>query len=104
MMKVNMSPLRVASVVLFGVASIAMTARAQDLPDGAGKEELQRVCGACHGVDIVTSERKDKEGWGQVVDDMVSRGANGTEAELNKIIDYLTTNFGNKKTAPAEKK
>jgi putative heme-binding domain-containing protein len=36
--------------------------------------------------------------WTRVVNDMVSRGAQGTEDELDNVVTYLRTNFG--KTSP----
>jgi competence ComEA-like helix-hairpin-helix protein len=35
-----------------------------------------------------------EERWGSVVDDMVSRGAVGTDDEIDQAIAYLTANFG----------
>ena len=69
-------------------------ATAQDLPDGKGKDVVEQVCGACHGVDLVSSRRATKEGWGYIVDDMVSRGASATNEQIQTINEYLTKNFG----------
>lgn len=68
------------------------------LPDGKGKQETARICSACHGLETVTTERHDKAGWQNVVDDMVSRGADGTDAELKLVVDYLAKYFGPKST------
>jgi competence protein ComEA len=67
----------------------------KDLPDGKGKETTQRICGACHGAEIVLGRKMDKDGWTQLVVSMVQRGAQGTDDEFAEIVDYLTTNFGN---------
>lgn len=69
-------------------------ANAQDLPDGKGKDVVENVCGACHGVDLLSSQRATKEGWGYIVDDMVSRGASATNDQIQTIKDYLAKNFG----------
>ena len=37
-----------------------------------------------------------KEGWSDVVDDMVSRGATATHREADEIVAYLAANFGKK--------
>jgi competence protein ComEA len=63
------------------------------LPEGPGKETTQRICGACHGVEIVIGRKMDKEGWTQLVISMVQRGAQGTDDEFSEIVDYLTANF-----------
>lgn len=64
------------------------------LPNGTGKETLNRMCGGCHSLDVVTSQRHDKAGWSSVVEAMVARGATGTNAEVEQVIEYLTAHFG----------
>jgi competence ComEA-like helix-hairpin-helix protein len=78
------------------VAAIVMAAAAQsdDLPDGKGKDVLQRMCSNCHGLDQITANRYSKKYWGSVVDDMVSRGAEGSDDDVNLVIGYLSRNFG----------
>ena len=67
---------------------------AQDLPEGKGKDVLENVCGACHGVDLIAGRRATKEGWGYIVDDMVSRGASATNEQIKTITEYLAKNLG----------
>ncbi|MBZ5623178.1 MAG: helix-hairpin-helix domain-containing protein [Acidobacteriia bacterium] len=69
------------------------TAAGQTLPDGPGKAIVQRMCTPCHGLGSVVRARMTKERWGSVVDDMVSRGAKGTDDEIDQVIDYLAANF-----------
>jgi len=38
--------------------------------------------------------------WSGVVNDMVSRGAQGTSGELESIVNYLSTNFGKGNVSP----
>ena len=64
------------------------------LPDGPGREVTERVCTPCHGLENVVRARMTKERWSAVVDDMVSRGAKATDAEIDQIVDYLAANFG----------
>jgi len=35
-----------------------------------------------------------KDRWGNIVDDMVSRGATGTDEDIDQVINYLAANFG----------
>lgn len=73
---------------------IASVAFAQsELPDGPGKAVFQRMCTGCHELESVVRSRNSRERWGEVVDEMVSRGAQGTDAEIEKLIDYLASNF-----------
>ena len=66
---------------------------AQGLPDGPGKDVVDTQCGSCHGLEQVTAHRDTKEGWGSVVDYMVSRGMATTDDEVKIIIEYLAKNF-----------
>jgi len=84
--------------VLFAISIPALATTvlaAQDnLPDGKGKEVLERMCTNCHGLDQVTANRYAKKFWGSVVDDMVSKGAEGSDDDINAVISYLSRNFG----------
>ncbi len=74
------------------LVAMGMAAAAQ-LPDGAGKATMQKVCSGCHAPEIVMGRHETKEGWEQIVSSMVDKGANGTDDEFNTIIDYLAANF-----------
>ena len=43
---------------------------------------------------VVTKLRNSEDGWSAVVDDMVSRGAQGTDDEFNRVVKYLAAHFG----------
>lgn len=91
--------------ILFVLLAVA---RAQDLPDGKGKDLVEDRCSTCHGLDLLLAEHDSKQRWSGIVNDMVSRGASGTAEELQTIVDYLAANFGpealkiNVNTAAAE--
>ena len=70
---------------------------AQTLPDGPGKELTEKMCTPCHTLANVLKARLTKERWTAVVDDMVARGAEGTDAEIERVTNYLATNFALKK-------
>jgi putative heme-binding domain-containing protein len=76
------------------ILSFAVSGHAQSSPEGQGKAEFQRVCGNCHSVDIATSQRMTQAQWTGVVNDMVSRGAQGSQQDLDNIVSYLSTHFG----------
>lgn len=85
---------------ILGLA-FALASRAQSLPEGPGKAVLQRTCsGGCHVITVVTAQRLSRSGWENVVDNMVSRGAQATPDELQQIVRYLTANFGGGSPAP----
>jgi alcohol dehydrogenase (cytochrome c) len=69
------------------------------LPAGAGRAVAERMCTTCHGVEQFTGMRMSKERWTEMVNDMVARGAQGSDADINQVIQYLTDNFGAGKVA-----
>ena len=81
---------------LFFVAAwlLILPARAQDLPDGPGKEVFNRVCTQCHGLDQIIELKQTKAEWSALVDTMVQYGAVAKDEEFDVIIDYLAKNFG----------
>lgn len=86
---------RLALLVAFaGIAS------AQGLPDNEGRALYERVCGACHGADIVIGMSNSQEGWSELVDAMKDRGAEMNDAERTTIIGYLVRNFPSKPAPP----
>jgi putative heme-binding domain-containing protein len=90
---------RIFSMVLILCLAVAFVGKAQSLPEGRGKAQFQRICGNCHGVNMATSQRMTQAQWTGVVNDMVSRGAQGTQADLDNVVTYLTANFGTDKPA-----
>jgi putative heme-binding domain-containing protein len=80
--------------------SLAVAGHGQSLPDGKGKADFQRICSNCHSVSMATTQRMTQAEWMGVVNDMVSRGAQGTQDELNNVVTYLAANYG-KDNAPA---
>lgn len=58
------------------------------------KALLQRTCTKCHSTDATVRQRNSKDRWQEVVDDMISRGAELTDPEAEKLIDYLAKTYG----------
>ena len=69
-------------------------ARAQDLPDGSGKEVTNRICSGCHEAGVVVKYHNAKEDWESVVDDMRGRGADGSDDDFKAIVAYLARFLG----------
>lgn len=74
----------------FGAALIC---RAQALPDGPGKAAYQRACGTCHAAELVLGRAMNRDQWGAVVADMISKGAKISDADLPSVVDYLAKSF-----------
>ncbi len=70
-----------------------LNAQSLKLPDGAGKATTQKVCGTCHGAELVIGRQETRESWGTTVNDMIQRGATGTDDEFFEVVEYLATNF-----------
>src|SRR5579863_797562 len=73
---------------------LAAPVHAQDLPEGAGKEIVMKVCTTCHGIDHFTGKKKTKDEWNDTVDKMAQRGAQASDEEFATIVTYLTKYFG----------
>ena len=79
--------------VTLAVASVTR----QELPDGPGKKELEKLCAGCHDLTFTISTRETEEGWTRIVNDMRSKGADGTEEDFAKVIAYLALHMGKPK-------
>jgi hypothetical protein len=65
-----------------------------NLPPGEGKTLTIERCGNCHSLERTVQLRKPKNGWEDIVFDMVGRGAPIFVDEANQIIAYLTSVLG----------
>ena len=84
-----------SSIALAALMAGSLTVtQAQDLPPGEGREQLKRICTQCHDIDSVPRLRYSRAEWSSLVFSMKDMGADGTTAEMELIIDYLTANFG----------
>lgn len=92
-------PIRFLAAIF--VSAFALDGQSLQLPDGPGKATTQKVCGACHAAELVIGRQEERETWGAIVEDMVQRGAQGTDDELYDVVDYLSKNFS--KTSPVIK-
>ena len=54
-----------------------------------GKALLERSCTKCHSLTATMVQHNSRDRWSEVVDAMVARGAEVTDEEIEKIIDYL---------------
>ena len=66
----------------------------KSLPAGPGRTAVVRVCTGCHLLTVVTSQRKSESDWTDTVVEMRSRGANASDEDMVKIVEYLAKNYG----------
>jgi glucose dehydrogenase/cytochrome c5 len=64
------------------------------MPDGEGKAIVQKQCAVCHALTVVTAKHASRKEWEQVVNQMVARGADLTDDEIDAVIEYLAKSYG----------
>ena len=73
--------------------SLSNQVSGQTLPDGKGKAEFVHNCTACHHASMVVAVKKTPEDWRKSVDEMASRGTDGTKEDLDNVVLYLDKYF-----------
>src|SRR5690242_6995117 len=91
---------RLNRTLVLGLFGTVLSVHTQTLPEGTGRAAFQRICSGCHSVNVAVSQRMTRAEWSGVVNDMVSKGAQGTSGELESIVSYLSTNFGKGNVSP----
>jgi len=88
-----MAPFRTAAIIagLSSALIAAAPAIAQELPPGDGREVVQSICTACHGIDVIVSQRHTPDEWRDVVSGMVGNGASLTDDQFAVVVKYLST-------------
>jgi competence ComEA-like helix-hairpin-helix protein len=91
-------------LAVIALGTVASMAAVQPEPRPAPPPEFVKVCVRCHASEKVVEGRRYPAQWDQVIEQMVARGATGTEAEFDVVYDYLVAQFGRVaiNTAPAD--
>jgi virginiamycin B lyase len=63
------------------------------LPEGAGKETVQKACASCHALSTITNAGHNREEWTSVLHMMVTAGAPVPKDQIPAVTDYLAKNF-----------
>jgi competence protein ComEA len=63
-----------------------------ELPPGAGKDTVMRVCSKCHSPNILVANPRDRQGWEDTITKMSGLGAMATDDEFTEILEYLAKN------------
>lgn len=80
---------------MIALALLLLLAQDKDpLPEGEGKKVLIKICTDCHGAEQIVAKKRTKAEWDDVVSDMVQKGAQGKDDELDAIVAYLAKNYG----------
>lgn len=55
---------------------------------------LAAACDGCHAATTYTSKRLDAAKWGEVVDQMIDKGATINDADYTAFVGYLARHYG----------
>lgn len=66
------------------------------LPDGSGRELVERDCMTCHSSMLITQQAKDSTGWEKTIGLMEKWGSPVQGAEHDTLRTYLLEHFGPK--------
>jgi len=81
-------------VAILTALALGASLQAQDLPDGAGKDVVLKVCTQCHDLTRIITKKRTKDEWNDTVDKMAVRGAKASDEEFETIVNYLAKYFG----------
>jgi hypothetical protein len=70
------------------------TKAVEDLPPGPMQGKATTACLECHEARIILQQRLSKAAWTKEVDKMIKWGAVVDPADVDALIDYLSTNMG----------
>jgi mono/diheme cytochrome c family protein len=62
--------------------------------DPEAQRLMNRACTRCHGIDRVQGVRNAEEGWRATLVDMLERGAQLSDEELERLVEWLTRVWG----------
>ncbi len=65
----------------------------QDFPEGAGKSELLKACGACHSTERIRMAKHTRDEWTTTLSRMSDHGVDATADEMDLILEYVVLNF-----------
>jgi len=92
-----------AAVALLAVGTARLTAAAAQAPatpaaaaaqDDKGERLLNASCGGCHDLRPVQASARDRDGWNEVVQNMLQKGADVSDKDLPLLLDYLVEHHG----------
>jgi len=75
-------------------AAAAAPAPAAAAQDDKGERLLQQSCGGCHDLRPVQASARDKDGWNEVVQNMLQKGADVADKDIPALLDFLVEHYG----------
>jgi competence protein ComEA len=80
-------------VRFLSLSFVAVIGCAQSLPEGQGKELVEVICSSCHSTERIAAQHKTKSEWQDKVLEMLQEETDVTQAERDKIVEYLAKSF-----------
>jgi competence protein ComEA len=74
--------------------AFALAADARSLPPGDGQAIVQQKCASCHALKVITARKASRQQWSTTLDQMITRGADVSDDDVETLVDYLARNFG----------
>jgi competence protein ComEA len=74
--------------------AFALASDAGSLPPGDGQPIVQQKCASCHALKVITTKKASRQQWSTTVDQMITRGAEVSDDDVETLLDYLAKNFG----------
>jgi competence protein ComEA len=74
--------------------ALALASEDSSLPPGEGQAIVQQKCASCHALKVITARKASRQQWSTTVDQMIARGADVSDDDVETLVDYLAKNFG----------
>jgi competence ComEA-like helix-hairpin-helix protein len=94
--------LKIFTLAIFVVPVLCSAQNSTPMPDGPGKAIVQKSCVGCHSLKVVTSKQATHDEWASLVDQMVSKGADVSDDNLEAVVQYLAAHYGPTKDQKTE--
>lgn len=85
-----------SAVTIAAATAVASSAQeaASDQDSAAVQELLTQRCTRCHELSVVSARRASAEEWQQIIERMLTNGAQVSEEEMATIVSYLARTQG----------
>ena len=64
------------------------------LPDGAGRDIVERSCSQCHSLETVLRSHLNRRQWEARIDEMIAKGAKLSDEDIDVVAEYLAAYYG----------
>ena len=92
----DLKPFRPLLGLVLAMAPLAPAQSAPEgagLPEGAGKDLVEVICSSCHSTERIAAKRMTRPQWQDKVLEMLQEEPDVTQAERDRIVDYLAKSF-----------